>query len=79
MEAGGLPLRFPTISLAESFSAPTSMLYRNLMAMATEEMVRAQPMDGVVFLGGCDKTVPAQLMGAFSAGLPAIHLVTGPM
>jgi dihydroxy-acid dehydratase len=77
--AGALPLRFPTISLHESFAAPTSMFLRNLMAMDTEEMIRAQPMDAVVLIGGCDKTVPAQLMGAASAGVPAIQLVTGPM
>ena len=79
MLAGGLPMEFPTISLHESFAAPTSMMLRNLMAMDTEEMIRAQPMDAVVLLGGCDKTVPAQLMGAASAGLPAIQLITGSM
>jgi dihydroxy-acid dehydratase len=76
---GGLPVRFPTISLHESFAHPTSMFLRNLMAMDTEEMIRAQPMDAVVLIGGCDKTVPAQLMGAASAGIPAIQLVTGAM
>ena len=75
--AGGLPIAFPTISLGEVFLEPTSMLYRNLMSMDVEEMVRAQPMDAVVLVGGCDKTVPAQLMGAASAGLPAIQLVAG--
>jgi len=79
MLAGGLPMDFPTISIHESFSAPTSMLMRNLMSMDTEEMIRAQPMDAVVLIGGCDKTVPAQLMGAASAGIPAIQLVTGAM
>ena len=79
MHAGGLPIRFPTISIHESFSHPTSMFLRNLMAMDTEEMVRAQPMDAVVLIGGCDKTVPALLMGAASAGIPAIMEVTGPM
>ncbi|HDZ39180.1 MAG TPA: dihydroxy-acid dehydratase [Marinobacter sp.] len=79
MLAGGLPIEFPTISLHESFSHPTSMYLRNLMAMDTEEMIRAQPMDAVVLIGGCDKTVPAQLMAAASAGTPAIQLVTGPM
>ena len=79
MLAGGLPLEFPTISIAESFSQPTSMYLRNLMSMDTEEMIRAQPMDSVVLIGGCDKTVPAQLMGAASAGIPAIQLVTGAM
>jgi dihydroxy-acid dehydratase len=77
--AGGLPVRFPTISLGEVFLEPTSMLYRNLMSMDVEEMIRAQPMDSVVLVGGCDKTVPAQLMGAASAGVPAIQLVAGPM
>lgn len=77
--AGGLPMPFPTISIHESFAAPTSMVLRNLMSMDTEEMIRAQPMDAVVLIGGCDKTVPAQLMGAASAGVPAIQLVTGAM
>ena len=77
--AGGLPMVFPTISLHESFAAPTSMYLRNLMAMDTEEMIRAQPMDAVVLIGGCDKTVPAQLMGAASAGRPTIQLITGSM
>lgn len=79
MLAGGLPVKFPTISIGESFAQPTSMYLRNLMAMDTEEMLRAQPMDAVVLIGGCDKTVPAQLMGAASAGLPAIQLITGSM
>ncbi|PWK33035.1 IlvD/Edd family dehydratase [Cupriavidus plantarum] len=79
MLAGGLPMPFPTISVHESFAAPTSMYLRNLMSMDTEEMIRAQPMDAVVLIGGCDKTVPAQLMGAASAGVPAIQLVTGAM
>ncbi len=79
MLAGGLPIEFPTISIHESFAHPTSMYLRNLMAMDTEEMIRAQPMDAVVLIGGCDKTVPAQLMGAASAGIPAIQLVTGSM
>lgn len=79
MLAGGLPVKFPTISIGESFANPTSMYLRNLMSMDTEEMLRAQPMDAVVLIGGCDKTVPAQLMGAASAGLPAIQLITGSM
>jgi len=79
MLAGGLPMDFPTISVHESFAHPTSMYLRNLMSMDTEEMIRAQPMDAVVLIGGCDKTVPAQLMGAASANLPAIQLVTGSM
>ena len=77
--AGGLPLDFPTISLGEPFLTPSSMLFRNLMAIDTEEMIRAHPMDAVVLIGGCDKTVPAQLMGALSIDIPAISLVTGPM
>ncbi|MBI3328808.1 MAG: dihydroxy-acid dehydratase [Nitrospinae bacterium] len=78
-QAGGLPLEFPTISLGEIFLSPTSMLLRNLMAMDTEEMIRAQPLDGVVLLGGCDKTLPAQLMAAASADVPAIVVTAGPM
>jgi dihydroxy-acid dehydratase len=79
LAAGALPVEFPTVSLGEVFLSPTSLKFRNLMAMDTEEMVRAQPMDAVVLMGGCDKTVPAQLMGAVSAGRPAIGLVAGPM
>jgi dihydroxy-acid dehydratase len=79
LAAGGLPAIFPTISLGEVFLNPTSMMFRNLMSMDVEEMIRAQPMDSVVLIGGCDKTIPAQLMGAISAGRPAIQLVTGPM
>jgi dihydroxy-acid dehydratase len=79
MLAGGLPMDFPTISVHESFASPTSMYLRNLMSIDTEEMIRAQPMDAVVLIGGCDKTVPAQLMGAASAGIPAIQLITGSM
>lgn len=76
---GGLPIEFPTISLGEVFLNPTSLKFRNLMSMDVEEMIRAQPMDAVVLMGGCDKTVPAQLMGAASANLPAVQLVGGPM
>ncbi len=76
---GALPVEFPTISLGEVFLSPTSLKFRNLMSMDTEEMIRAQPMDAVVLMGGCDKTVPAQLMGAASADLPAVQLVAGPM
>jgi dihydroxy-acid dehydratase len=79
MLAGGLPMAFPTVSIHESFAHPTSMFLRNLMAMDTEEMVRAQPMDAVVLIGGCDKTVPAQLMAAASLDVPTVMLVTGPM
>src|SRR5919112_4607268 len=79
LAAGALPQPFPTISLGEVFLSPTSLMFRNLMAMDTEEMIRAQPMDAVVLIGGCDKTVPAQLMAAVSADVPAIQLITGPM
>ena len=79
LTAGALPVEFPTISLGEVFLNPTSLKFRNLMSIDTEEMVRAQPMDAVVLMGGCDKTVPAQLMGAVSAGKPTIMLVAGPM
>ena len=76
---GGLPIEFPTISLGEVFLHPTSMMFRNLMSMDVEEMIRAQPMSAVVLIGGCDKTIPAQIMGALSAGVPAIELAAGPM
>src|SRR6266853_5482369 len=79
MLAGGLPMVFPTISIAESFAHPTSMFLRNLMAMDTEEMIRAQPMDAVVVIGGCDKTLPAQIMAAVSADLPTVVIPVGPM
>jgi dihydroxy-acid dehydratase len=79
MLAGGLPMVFPTISIGESFAHPTSMFLRNLMSMDTEEMIRAQPMDSVVLIGGCDKTLPAQVMAAASTNLPAIVVPTGPM
>jgi dihydroxy-acid dehydratase len=79
LAAGGLPIEFPTVSLGEVFLSPTSMMFRNLMSIDVEEMVRAQPMDAVVLVGGCDKTVPAQLMGATSADLPAVQLLAGPM
>ncbi len=79
LSSGAIPLEFPTISIHESFAYPTSMYLRNLMSIDTEEMIKAQPMDACVLIGGCDKTVPAQLMGAFSANIPSIQLVTGPM
>lgn len=79
LEAGGLPFVFPTMSLGETFLSPTSMLFRNLMAMETEELLTSQPMDSVVLVGGCDKTVPAQVMAAVSANVPAILTVVGPM
>src|SRR4051794_11601462 len=79
MLAGGLPMVFPTATVHESFAYPTAMYVRNLMAMDTEEMIRAQPMDSAVLIGGCDKTLPAQIMAAVSADVPAIILPTGPM
>lgn len=79
MLAGGLPIEFPIISLHESFAFPTSMFLRNLMSIDTEEMIKAQPMDAAVLIGGCDKTVPALVMGAASANVPAVVEVTGPM
>lgn len=77
--AGGLAIDFPTISVAESFSSPTSMFLRNLMSMDTEEMINAQPVDACIMIGGCDKTVPAQIMGGISANKPVLPLITGPM
>ncbi|MBW8268924.1 dihydroxy-acid dehydratase [Caldovatus aquaticus] len=79
LAAGGLPLAFPTVSLCEPFLHPCSMHYRNLMALETEALLKAQPMDAAVLVGGCDKTVPAQLMAAVSADIPAVQLVVGPM
>lgn len=79
LEAGGFPMRFPTMSISEPMTNPTSMVLRNLLALETEEAILRQPMDGVVLLGGCDKTVPAQLMAAASADVPAVQLVVGPM
>src|SRR3712207_5879535 len=78
-QSGGTPLEFPTISLSEILVKPTTMLYRNLMAMDTEEMIRCHPFDGVVLLASCDKTTPAQLMAAASADVPAIMITGGPM
>ena len=79
LQAGGFPLEFPVISLGESLMKPTTMLYRNLMAMDVEESIRAYPLDGVVLLTGCDKTNPASIMGAASADIPAIVVTGGPM
>lgn len=79
VEAGGLPMAFPTTSLGEVFLDPTSMMFRNLLALEVEELLRAQPMDAAVLLGGCDKTVPGHLMGAVSAGRPVLEVVAGPM
>jgi dihydroxy-acid dehydratase len=77
--AGGIPFAFPTISIHESFAYPSSLLLRNLLAMDTEEMLRALPVDAVVLVGGCDKTLPAQMMGAISADVPALVAPVGPM
>ena len=79
LEAGGFPVEMPALTLSESFMKPTTMLYRNLLAMETEEQIRAHPVDGVVLMGGCDKTTPGLIMGALSAGLPMIFLPAGPM
>jgi len=79
MQAGGMPMVFPTISIHESFAFPTSMYLRNLMALDTEEMMRSQPVDAVVLVGGCDKTIPAQLMAAASLDVPVLSIPTGPM
>jgi dihydroxy-acid dehydratase len=78
-EAGGFPAEFGVASLSETFQKPTPMLYRNLLAMDTEELLRSYPADGAVLMGGCDKTTPALIMGAASAGIPAIYLPAGPM
>jgi dihydroxy-acid dehydratase len=79
MQAGGFPLELPALSLSESYVKPTTMLYRNLLAMETEELLRSHPVDGAVLMGGCDKTTPGLIMGAISAGLPAIYAPAGPM
>src|ERR1700684_808571 len=78
-QAGGFPLELPAMSLSETFVKPSTMLYRNFLAMETEELIRSHPVDGVVLMGGCDKTTPALLMGAISANLPAIFMPAGPM
>jgi dihydroxy-acid dehydratase len=79
MQAGGFPVEMPSLSVDESFTKPTSMLYRNMLAMETEEMIRSHPLDGVVLMGGCDKTTPGLVMGALTAGVPMIYLPAGPM
>jgi dihydroxy-acid dehydratase len=79
LEAGGFPFELPVGTISETFQKPTAMLYRNLLSMETEELLRSYPVDGAVLMGGCDKTTPALLMGAASAGLPAIYLPAGPM
>ncbi|MDH3453226.1 MAG: L-arabinonate dehydratase [Gammaproteobacteria bacterium] len=79
LQAGGFPIELPALSLSESFVKPTTMLYRNLLAMEVEELLRSHPVDGAVLMGGCDKTTPGLIMGAISAGLPALYLPAGPM
>lgn len=79
LQAGGFPVEMPSLSVDESFTKPTSMLYRNMLAMETEEMIRSHPLDGVVLMGGCDKTTPGLVLGAISAGVPMIYLPAGPM
>src|SRR5437870_7991689 len=79
LQAGGFPIELPAISLSEVFVKPTTMLYRNLLAIETEELLRSHPVDGTVLMGGCDKTTPGLLMGAFSMGLPCVYLPAGPM
>jgi dihydroxyacid dehydratase/phosphogluconate dehydratase len=78
-QAGGFPVEMPAISLGETFQKPTTMMYRNLLAMETEELLRSYPADGCVLLGGCDKTTPALMMGAISMNIPAIYVPAGPM
>ena len=79
LQAGGFPIELPALSLAENFVKPTTMLYRNMLAMEVEELLRSHPVDGAVLMGGCDKTTPGLLLGATSAGLPAIYVAAGPM
>src|SRR5271169_2010648 len=79
LQAGGFPIELPAISLAETFVKPSTMLYRNFLAMETEELLRSNPIDGAVLMGGCDKTTPGLLMGAISMGIPAIYVPAGPM
>ena len=78
-QAGGFPVEMPAFTLGETFQKPTTMMYRNLLAMETEELLRSYPADGCVLMGGCDKTTPALLMGAISMNLPAIYVPAGPM
>ncbi|HZE47557.1 MAG TPA: dihydroxy-acid dehydratase, partial [Xanthobacteraceae bacterium] len=79
LQGGGFPIELPAMSLAEPFVKPSTMLYRNFLAMETEELLRSHPIDGAVLLGGCDKTTPGLIMGAISMGLPAIYIPAGPM
>src|SRR5215217_2805920 len=78
-QAGGFPVEIPVTSVSETFMKPSAMFYRNMLAMETEEVIRSQPIDGVVLMGGCDKTTPALIMGATSANVPAIYVPAGPM
>ena len=78
-QAGGFPVEMPALSLAENFQKPTTMLYRNLLAIETEELLRSYPADGAVLMGGCDKTTPALIMGATTMNLPTIYMPAGPM
>src|SRR6201991_3740784 len=79
LQAGGFPVELPALSVSESFVKPTTMLYRNMLAMETEELLRSHPVDGAVLMGGCDKTTPGLLLGATSMNIPAIYLPAGPM
>src|SRR5207244_1569453 len=79
LQAGGFPVELPAISLSETFVKPSTMLYRNFLAMETEELLRSHPLDGAVLMGGCDKTTPGLVMGAISMGIPAIYIPAGPM
>ena len=79
LQAGGFPIELPAMSLSETFVKPTTMLYRNFLAMETEELLRSHPLDGAVLMGGCDKTTPGLVMGAISMGIPAIYIPAGPM
>ena len=79
LQAGGFPIELPAMSLAETFVKPSTMLYRNFLAMETEELLRSHPIDGAVLMGGCDKTTPGLMMGAISMGMPAIYVPAGPM
>ncbi len=79
LQAGGFPIELPAISLSETFVKPSTMMYRNFLAMETEELLRSHPLDGAVLMGGCDKTTPGLVMGAISMGIPAIYIPAGPM
>ena len=79
LQVGGFPIELPAISLSETFVKPSTMMYRNFLAMETEELLRSHPLDGAVLMGGCDKTTPGLVMGAISMGIPAIYIPAGPM